>query len=78
VDVSEQSIHGSADRPIAAEYVCPVHGRFTQIVDRDANGDPPESTDCRVEVGPTGFEYPCDKVSGWVISAPLGAVRRWT
>lgn len=39
-------IRGVADRPIAAEYQCPTHGRFGLTVDRDANGDAPEQQRC--------------------------------
>lgn len=35
--------------PMMAEYVCPVHGRFEQLVDRDENGDPPATAECQSE-----------------------------
>ncbi len=35
-----------SDRPMVAEYLCPVHGRFELTVDRDANGDPPDEATC--------------------------------
>lgn len=31
---------------VAAEYDCPVHGRFAVDVPRDASGDPPSSVAC--------------------------------
>lgn len=39
-------VRGSPDRPMVAEYLCPVHGRFTLEVARDANGDPPAEMAC--------------------------------
>jgi hypothetical protein len=32
--------------PMMAEYVCPVHGRFEMLVERDEHGDPPPSASC--------------------------------
>lgn len=46
------TVRGSADRPIAAEYLCPVHGRFTLDVERDANGDPPAEMPCGATATP--------------------------
>lgn len=34
---------------IAAEYECPVHGRFAIDVPREANGDPPADVACPME-----------------------------
>jgi hypothetical protein len=31
---------------LVAEYLCPVHGRFEQLVERDANGEPPSVVSC--------------------------------
>jgi hypothetical protein len=31
---------------IAAEYECPVHGRFTRTVERDEHGNPPSDVEC--------------------------------
>lgn len=59
-------IRGVADRPIAAEYQCPAHGRFGLTVDREANGDAPSSALC-----PS-----CGQPSPYVISAPRVGVRR--
>jgi len=74
-------IRGSTDRPIAAEYLCPVHGRFTLTVDRDANGDPAVSRPCPMPIGCdddgcTKEHAPCALPSPYVISAPLVGVRR--
>lgn len=38
--------HKRSDRPMVAEYLCPVHGRFELTVERDANGDPPDEVPC--------------------------------
>lgn len=38
--------HTRSDRPMIAEYLCPVHGRFELTVERDANGDPPAEMPC--------------------------------
>jgi hypothetical protein len=43
--------HTRSDRPMVAEYTCPVHGRFALEVQRDANGDPPASWPCQLIVG---------------------------
>jgi len=73
-------IRGSTDRPIAAEYLCPVHGRFTLTVDRDANGDPPGEMPCPKPSGnawsPPGAAPGCAFWSPFVISAPRVGVRR--
>lgn len=64
-------IRGTTDRPIAAEYHCPAHGRFTITVERDANGDAPPDVICGVHTG-----IFCGLVSPYVISAPRVGVRR--
>jgi hypothetical protein len=40
------TIRTSPGALIAAEYECPVHGRFALDVPREANGDPPATADC--------------------------------
>jgi len=67
-------ISGSIDRPIAAEYLCPVHGRFALTVERDPHGDPPSAAACPAG-GSWGYCAP-GKSSPFVISAPLVGVRR--
>lgn len=58
---------------VLAEYLCPLHGRFELLVERDANGDPPDSTYCQA---PADFVIEgdlagrCGEVSPWTISAP--------
>lgn len=74
-------IRGSTDRPIAAEYCCPVHGRFTAVVDRDANGDAPGVAPHHEEVEHYDGDMRslvayCDLASPYVISAPRVGVRR--
>lgn len=60
-------IRGTTDRPIAAEYLCPVHGRFAVTVDRDANGDAPSLEACPED---------CGAASPYAVSAPRVGVRR--
>lgn len=78
-------VRGSTDRPIAAEYNCPLHGRFTATVDRDANGNAASTAPCpsRTRVGTLDRDgsvlvdaRPCGLSSPWVISAPRVGVRR--
>lgn len=38
--------HKRSDRPMIAEYLCPVHGRFALTVERNENGDPPDEARC--------------------------------
>ncbi len=71
--------------PMMAEYLCPVHGRFEQLVERDANGDPPASVRCPE---PASLQHPpvgpvtgatcgvCGRESSLVISAP--SIKFWS
>ncbi|HVJ93287.1 MAG TPA: hypothetical protein VM580_25980 [Labilithrix sp.] len=68
---------------VVAEYECPTHGRFTVTVQREANGDPPESTYCPATadayrgVDETKFVPPaCARVSPWRPSSVRGWVKR--
>lgn len=82
------TIRGSADRPIAAEYCCPVHGRFTVTVDRDAKGDAPSEVRCTHKREARMFELfgatpeeridreRCYERALFVLSAPRVSVRR--
>lgn len=58
-------IRGVADRPIAAEFHCADHGRFTSEVAR-VDGGAPAFVPCNR----------CNALSEYVISAPLVGVRR--
>lgn len=74
--------HTRSDRPVVAEYLCPVHGRFTLEVARDANGDPPAEAKCPewvdsphycedppcMDCGVNGWT--CEELSPFAISAP--------
>lgn len=51
---------------IVAEYVCPVHGRFEETLERDTNGDAPDSIPC----GAVDGEAICPLEAPWTISAP--------
>lgn len=60
-----------------AEYMCPEHGRFEALVERDANGDPPSEVRCvsgYAVVGEPPVEVflgtECGRISPWTISAP--------
>jgi len=53
---------------IAAEYECPVHGRFALNVERGADGDPPSEVGCPA-IG-WGYSEGCMEPSPHVISAP--------
>ncbi len=60
---------------LMAEYLCPVHGRFEQLVDRDANGDPPSSLPCPAAVDfviEGDLAGVCRAAAPWTISS--GAV----
>lgn len=67
--------HKRADRPMVAEYHCPMHGRFALEVARDENGDPPAEMPCP-KLTPiarlSNLETPCEASSPHVISAPRG------
>jgi hypothetical protein len=67
--------------PIAAEYLCPKHGRFDIVVARDENGDPPGEVKCERWLtqqeteadGHQWYGYPtlyCGEWSELVLSAP--------
>ena len=59
-----------------AEYLCPDHGRFEALVERDENNDPPGTAKCprvvRLVRHNTSewFEVPCSHIAEWTISAP--------
>lgn len=61
--------HKRSDRPMVAEYLCPVHGRFALTVDRDANGDPPPEMSCDFEIESCGNDT-CGRASTFAISKP--------
>lgn len=65
---------------IAADYECPVHGRFESVVPREANGDPPEVVPCpstrmairraKAVVATSAEGSVCMLASYWRIAAP--------
>lgn len=59
--------------PMMAEYVCPEHGRFELLVERDEQGDPPASVTCGEEVKPLTW---CKETAELAISAPK--VKYWS
>ena len=61
-------LRGGRTPTIAAEYVCPLHGRFELDVQRDDGGDAPATLPCPVDG--------CVEASPYAISAPLGRVKR--
>lgn len=74
-----------AGGPMLAEYECPAHGRFDATVDRDENGDPPETSECPHEPaiqddvhnahGSLVFMRRCRYPAPWVASAVAGRVK---
>jgi len=59
-------LRGTSSGPLACEYMCPEHGRFDALVDRNSAGDPPASVVCPMN---------CELEAEHVISAPMGRVR---
>lgn len=56
---------------MVAEYLCPVHGRFEELVERDGNGDAPPTRVCMETTGRTErFHHFCGQISQFAISAP--------
>jgi hypothetical protein len=66
---------------LMAEYLCPVHGRFEVLVERDENGDAPDVVVCNAdfylvkqphtgEVMRREGGARCDRPATWIISAP--------
>lgn len=59
-----------------AEYLCPVHGRFELLVERDELGDPPSEAKCpavglyRYEDDELDGDEPCERTSPFAVSAP--------
>ena len=72
---------------IAAEYMCPEHGRFEVLVEREANGDAPDGTPCPVDddcwdcggqpSAPGRAESGC-KTCNMLCHAPCGRASPWT
>jgi hypothetical protein len=60
--------------PMMAEYVCPVHGKFERLVERDVNGDPPDEVDCDLNDG--GGMDTCCLAASLTISAP--SIKFWS
>lgn len=73
--------HTRSDRPMVAEYRCPVHGLFSLEVTRDENGDPPSTRPCsapkdRCLRDGCAAPYACGLPSPYCVSAPRVGVRR--
>lgn len=60
-------VRGAATPTTIADYLCEEHGRFEMSVDRTPQGDAPDTIPCP----------DCGASCIWVISAPLGRVKRW-
>jgi hypothetical protein len=56
---------------IVAEYLCPEHGRFDELVERQENGEAPDAVQCPCPIN----DATCGLSSSWTISAPLGRVK---
>jgi hypothetical protein len=82
-------LRGGRTRTIAAEYECPVHGRFEIDVERDDAGDAPERIRCPCWNAPCGACPECKRgdpcpwnwgmcgtAAEWRISSPLARVRK--
>lgn len=65
-------IRSSPGALMASDYECPVHGRFTATVTRDANGDPPAEAPCPLVGGARRINPAavCQWPSPWRISMP--------
>lgn len=60
--------HRGAGGLMVAEYLCPVHGRFELLVNRDDEGDPPDAVRCnRYDELLNDL---CTKEAEYAISAP--------
>ncbi len=62
--------------PMIAEYVCPEHGRFERLVERDTAGDPPTSVECEAIDHDEDGEFSCAEIGALVISAP--SIQYWS
>jgi len=61
-------VRGAPTTLVAAEYICPAHGRVGLDVERDpSTGDAPGHAACPA----------CGELAEWAISAPLGKVKPW-
>jgi len=56
--------HKRSDRPMVAEYLCPVHGKFALEVARDAEGNPPGEVACPERKPTRPAEYFALRMSG--------------
>lgn len=72
--------HTRSDRPVVAEYTCPVHGRFTLEVARDSEGNPPDRVSCVKRAGEGGRfrrrDGLCGESSPFAMSAPSVRIRK--
>lgn len=50
-----------------AEYMCPEHGRFEQLVQRNESGDPPAKHPCDAD---DGYGEMCFEICELTVSAP--------
>lgn len=76
---------GDTSRPIVAVYTCPEHGEFDAIVQRDQNGEAPDTIACPVVVDelilgvlprePEDFLL-CEEPATWTPSPVACRVRR--
>jgi hypothetical protein len=72
-----------APRPISADFRCPVHGKFTALVDSGADSAPCPAVKCgcggcgeTVAPGHTAFPKPCGLPSPWSPSVIPMRMRR--
>ncbi len=72
-------MRGSPSPVVAAEYMCPDHGRFEMDVQRTAEGDAPDEMECPWPADEGDADYgPCPHRATWCISAPMTRVQKVT
>lgn len=76
-----RKFNGKTERPdnndrIVAVYTCPEHGEFDAEVQRDANGEAPDSVPCPEIITMTSKTHDCRCESYWTPSSVACRVRR--
>lgn len=69
---------GDRTKPIVAVYTCPDHGEFDATVERDGNGEAPDSIRCPYKIEECCDDHfiACGESSSWTPSPVAGRVRR--
>jgi hypothetical protein len=58
---------------VVACYTCEEHGEFDTVVERDSNGEAPDTITCRYGLSP---ETECSRTARWTPTPIPGRVRR--